>query len=111
MKLFNKKSILNEYLHNALYFLSQKEVDAAYREICWAIAHIGGELTEEEKEYPILMEKSAKSVLYMFDEEDKVYLTVCPNCNCGPINYASKECEFCGQRLKWPAMFLPKHNI
>lgn len=109
----NKNKLLNDYpcsdyLHNALCFLREGNVDAAYDEICWAITKSGGELTEEEKEFrehPIIRGNGSKSVLCIFDEEDKVYLTVCPNCKGGPINFSSDECEFCGQKLDWPMAF------
>lgn len=90
----------SDYLHDALRFLREGNVDAAYDEICWAITKSGGELTEEEH-HPVIRGNGFKSVLCVFDEEDKVYLTVCPNCKGGPINFLSDECEFCGQKLDW----------
>lgn len=46
------------YLHNALYFLSADKPDAAYMEICFAICKSGGTLIEREKErFDILAEQ------------------------------------------------------
>ena len=41
----------SDYLHNALRFLREGNVDAAYDEICHAIIRSGGKLTEEEQEF------------------------------------------------------------
>lgn len=38
------------YLHNALRFLSLDKPNVAYTEICFAICKSGGNLTEREKE-------------------------------------------------------------
>ena len=37
------------YLQNALRFITEKEYDTAYSEICWAIIKSGGKLTEEQE--------------------------------------------------------------
>ena len=39
----------NVYLQNALRFITEKEYDTAYSEICWAIIKSGGKLTEEQE--------------------------------------------------------------
>ena len=39
----------NVYLQNALRFITEKEYDTAYSEICWAIIKSGGNLTEEQE--------------------------------------------------------------
>lgn len=36
------------HLSNALRFITEKEYDGAYSEICWAIKKSGGELTKEQ---------------------------------------------------------------
>lgn len=41
----------SDYLHNALHFIIQGEIDVAYDEICNAIITSGGELTGQEKKY------------------------------------------------------------
>lgn len=38
------------YLHNALYFISVNNPDAAYEEICYALLKSGDKLSSEEKE-------------------------------------------------------------
>ena len=37
------------YLHNALRFLSEKNFDVAYEEICYALLKSGDELSAEEE--------------------------------------------------------------
>lgn len=54
-KIFKRKdNELNKYpcsvyLQNALRFITEKEYDTAYSEICWAIIKSGGKLTEEQE--------------------------------------------------------------
>lgn len=45
----NKNKIFNDYLHNALHFISQGKIDVAYDEICHAIIRSGGKLTKDEQ--------------------------------------------------------------
>ena len=87
----NKDKVFNDYpcsdyLHNALHFISQGKIDAAYDEICHAIIRSGGKLTEEEQEFrnPMIRGNRAKvidwsdtkeidiSILKNFLETDKV---------------------------------------
>ncbi len=49
-----KKNKLNQYpcnvyLQNALRFITEKEYDTAYMEICWAIIKSGEKLTKEQE--------------------------------------------------------------
>ena len=39
----------NVYLQNALRFITEKEYDTAYTEICWVIIKSGGKLTKEQE--------------------------------------------------------------
>lgn len=50
----NKNKVFNDYpcsdyLHNALHFISQGKIDAAYDEICHVIIRSGGKLTKDEQ--------------------------------------------------------------
>nr|DAH86710.1 MAG TPA: CRM1 / Exportin repeat 3 [Caudoviricetes sp.] len=57
LKRFLQEKIDNElnkypcsvYLQNALRFITEKEYDTAYSEVCWAIIKSGGKLTEEQE--------------------------------------------------------------
>ena len=45
----NNQYPCNIYLQNALRWITEKEYDIAYDEICWAIIKSGGKLTEEQR--------------------------------------------------------------